>query len=87
MEAVGIDKIREEKQLSNLILYLIGEECLDVYMTPKDGDDYESVIKSLDEYFIPSCIIRTSYFGENLSFCNSLLKYKKSNQKKKDSKF
>ena len=39
-----------------MILYLIGEECLDIYATLRDdGDDYESVIRTLDEYFIPLC--------------------------------
>ena len=58
IDAVGINKEKEKKHLRSMVLYLLGEECLDIYITRIDeGDNYNSVLKTLDEYFIPPCNI------------------------------
>ena len=39
-----------------MVLYLIGEDCQDIYATLNDtGDDYVSVLTTLDSHFIPPC--------------------------------
>ena len=56
IEAIGIDKTQEKARLKNMILYLIGEDCQDIYATLNDtGDDYISVLNTLNTYFVPPC--------------------------------
>ena len=58
LDALGVNKEREKTRLKSMVLYLIGEGCLDIYVTINDqGSDFESVIKTLDDYFIPQCNI------------------------------
>ena len=56
IESIAIDKVAEKSRLKNMVLYLIGEDAADIYATLTDtGDDYESVLTTLDSYFIPPC--------------------------------
>ena len=58
IEATGIDKDAEKTRLKNMVLYLIGEDCQDIYDTLNDtGDDYLSVLETLNNYFVPPCNI------------------------------
>ena len=56
IEAIGIDKTLEKARLKNMVLYLLGEDCQDIYVTLNDiGDSYDSVLETLNSYFIPPC--------------------------------
>ena len=36
IEAIGIDKTLEKARLKNMVLYLLGEDCQDIYVTLND---------------------------------------------------
>ena len=82
IEAISINKTLEKARLKNMVLYLIGEDCQDIYVTLNDsGDDYVSVLETPNSYFVPPCNVSYERHvlthankkrGNNGRICNAL---------------